>query len=51
MTQEEKDIIIKKIDSIYNKVVKGGWDYMQGRDDTLFELKVFINNMDITEKK
>lgn len=49
MTQEEKDIIIKKIDSIYGKVVRGGWDYMEGRDDALSELRVFVNNMNITE--
>lgn len=49
MTQEEKDIILKKIDSIYSKVVRGSWDYMEGRDDALSELRVFVNNMNITE--
>lgn len=49
MTQEDKDIIIKKIDSIYGKVVKGSWDYMEGRDDALSKLRIFINNMNITE--
>ena len=49
MTQEEKDIIIKKIDSIYGKVVRGGWDYMEGRDDALSELRVFVNNMNSNE--
>lgn len=49
MTQEEKDIIIKKIDSIYGKVVRSSWDYMEGRDDALSELRAFVNNMNITE--
>ena len=49
MTQEDKNIIIKKIDSIYDKVVRGSWDYMEGRDDALSELRVFVNNMNITE--
>ena len=49
MTQEDKDIILKKIDSIYDKVVRGSWDYMEGRDDALSELRVFVNNMNITE--
>ena len=49
MTQEEKDIILKKIDSLYGKVVKGGFDYMEGRDDALSKLRVFVNNMKITE--
>ena len=49
MTQEEKDIILKKIDSIYGKVVKGGWDYMKGRDDALSKLRTFVNNMKFTE--
>jgi hypothetical protein len=49
MTQEEKDLLLEKIDSIYGKAVKAGWDYMEGRDDALSELRVFINNMNITE--
>ena len=49
MTQEEKDIILKKIDSIYGKVVKGGWEYMEGRDDALSKIRVFIDRMKITE--
>ena len=49
MTQEDKDIILKKIDSIYGKIVKGSWDYMGGRDDALSKLRAFINNMNITE--
>ena len=49
MKQEDKDIILKKIDSMYGKVVKGGWDYMEGRDDALSKLKVFVTNMKITE--
>lgn len=49
MTQEEKDAIIKKIDSIYGKVVNGSWDYMDGRDDALAALRGFIDNMNITE--
>ena len=49
MTQEEKDVIIKKIDSIYGKVVKSSWDYMDGRDDALSVLRAFIDNMNITE--
>lgn len=49
MTQEEKDSLLEKIDSIYGKVVRGGWDYMEGRDDALSELRVFINNMNVTE--
>lgn len=49
MTNEDKDIIIEKIDSIYGKTVKGSWDYMEGRDDALSELRVFVNNMNITE--
>ena len=50
MTQEEKDTILKKIDSIYGKVAKGGWDYMDGRDDALSKLRTFINKMNVTEK-
>ena len=50
MTQEEKDSILKKVDSIYGKVVKGGWDYMDGRDDALKKLRTFINKMNATEK-
>jgi len=50
MTQEDKDIILKKIDSLYGKVVKGGWDYMDGRDDALSKLRVFIIKMNATEK-
>ena len=50
MTQEEKDSILKKIDSIYGHVVKGGWDYMDGRDDALKKLRTFINKMNATEK-
>lgn len=49
MTQKEKDDILKKIDSIYGKVVRGGWDYMEGRDDALSELRDFIRKMNITE--
>lgn len=49
MTQEEKDIILKEIDNIYGKVVNGGWDYMEGRDDALSKLRAFINKMNITE--
>jgi hypothetical protein len=49
MTKEEKDTILKKIDSIYGKVAKGGWDYMEGRDDALSELMVFINKMKVTD--
>lgn len=49
MTQEDKDLIIKKIDSIYDKVVKGSWDYMEGRDDALSKLRNFVTNMKITE--
>lgn len=49
MTQEEKDDILKKIDSIYDKVVNGGWDYMEGRDDALDEIKTFIRKMNVTE--
>ena len=49
MTKEEKDSLLEKIDSIYGKLARGGWDYMEGRDDALDELRVFINNMNITE--
>lgn len=49
MTKEEKEIILKKIDSIYGKAVKGSWDYMEGRDDALSKLRDFITNMKITE--
>jgi len=50
MTQKEKDIILEKIDSIYGKVARGGWDYMDGRDDALKKLRTFINKMNATEK-
>lgn len=49
MTKEDKDIILKKIDSLYGKVAKGGWDYMEGRDDALSKLRVFVALMKITE--
>ena len=49
MTQKEKDEKLEKIDSMYDKPVKGGWDYMDGKDDALLEIKFFVNNMDITE--
>lgn len=49
MTQEEKDKILEKIESIYGKVVKGGWDYMEGRDDALSQLRAFIKKMKITK--
>lgn len=45
MTQEDKDIILKKIDSLYGN----GWDYMEGRDDALTKLRVFVALMKITE--
>ena len=50
MTQKEKDDILKKIDSISNKVVNGGGDYMDGRDDALKKLRTFVNKMKVTEK-
>ena len=50
MTQEEKDNILKKIGSLYGKIVKGGWDYMDGRDDALSKLRTFIIKMNATEK-
>ena len=34
---------------MYGKVVNGGFDYMDGRDDALDEIRIFIRKMKVTE--